>query len=464
MLFIDQKAHPPEKIAIADEIISGMHLHRTLAFITYFGVIRGADLNVRLSFGHGSGLGISWQVPAGEDCSTVQYGTERERLDQLIQSQKYCSLYKGDTFHHVFLSDLWHDSVYFYSVECSLEIGSFRTAPKPGRSKSFTMAVFADLGTVNGESTLSALHDIHDEIAGHIFAGDIGYADDAFMHGQTYIKRTNEFLKAFSNSTKSVPVMVAPGNHEAEDHTPVCLLSPRCRAGFGNFTAYNCIWDMPSEGRRHSMWSSFNYGPVHFVMTNTETDYSGAPLEPYGEVGFIPTGRFGQPGEYEKWLEADLSTAENERDIRPWIIVVGHRPITVLDDKSDPFKTPLNQNIIDLISRHADAYVSGHVHYYARSIPKPASPFRAISITVGGAGCDEWTERRIQDTRSGETEFAEYFGYGDEQTFGKLSFDIQRPDELIFELIRSRDRKLIDRIVIPARRQLSTESVVIASQ
>jgi hypothetical protein len=206
------------------------------------------------------------------------------------------------------------------------------------------------------------------------------------------------------------------------------------------------------------MWYSFNYGPIHFVMTNTETDYEGAPLEPYGEVGFIPTGKFGQKGEYEQWLREDIMKAHQERHIRPWIIVVGHRPITVLDEKSDPFVTPLNQAMIDLIGTYADVYVAGHVHYYARSIPKPHAPFQAISITVGGSGCDEWSDRRIQDTRRGETEYSEYFGYGDEQTFGLLKYE---EDELVFEIQKSANQQMVDRVVIPKRSTRSVDTVPI---
>jgi hypothetical protein len=60
---------------------------------------------------------------------------------------------------------------------------------------------------------------------------------------------------------------------------------------------------MPSEssGGVLNMWYSFNYGPVHFVQINTETDYPGAPNDQYtygtGNGGF---------GDQLAWLEADL--------------------------------------------------------------------------------------------------------------------------------------------------------------
>ena len=407
---------------------------------------------IRLAFGEGTELSISWNSNHSCSSDTLFYGLTKSELNYTANVERRCKVYKGDDIHHVILRGLRSGTEYFASVPCSSEVISFRTAPQADTKKSFSFGVYADLGPVKGEDTLSALRSTQSSLVGHLFAGDIGYADDAFMHGQSYIGRTIEFVQDIASSAGSIPIMVAPGNHEAEDHTPLCLLSRACREGFGNFSAYNCIWNMPSTERRHSMWYSFNYGPIHFVMTNTETDFDGAPLQPYGEVGFIPTGSFGEPGEYQRWLRSDILKAHEDRHIRPFIIVVGHRPITVLDDKSDPFITPLNQDMIDLIGTYADAYIAGHVHYYARSIPKPHAAFQAISITVGGSGCDEWSERVIQDTRRGETETMEYFGYGDEQTVGFLNFDGERPDELVFELKRSRDLHLVDRIVIPKRR------------
>jgi hypothetical protein len=58
----------------------------------------------------------------------------------------------------------------------------------------------------------------------------------------------------------------------------------------------------------------------------------------------------------------------------------------------------------------------------------------------------------------------EFFGYGDEQTFGILEFDSEKPDELIFALKRSRDQKLVDRVLIPKRRIADNSDPVILSQ
>ena len=55
------------------------------------------------------------------------------------------------------------------------------------------------------------------------------------------------------------------------------------------------------------MWYSYNYGSVHFVAFDTETDYSGAPEETHGDSGLLPAGGFAPAGTQLAWLEADLA-------------------------------------------------------------------------------------------------------------------------------------------------------------
>ena len=73
------------------------------------------------------------------------------------------------------------------------------------------------------------------------------------------------------------------------------------------------------------MWYSFDYGPVHVIMLNTETDFVNAPAGP----GTIPNaGHFVGPSTRVSWLEADLkkATAPAQRAKVSWIIATGHRP------------------------------------------------------------------------------------------------------------------------------------------
>lgn len=426
-----------------------MHISEAVAFLVFIRNVNSVrnSHNPRLSINRSYGSYIiSWQTDDPHFCDNVRFGSTESELERIALAERQCAIYNSETILHASLPILVPSTRYFYRLACSDAIYSFETAPSMDVLNTFSFGVFADLGPIHGEDSTNRLSQL--PVDGFIFAGDIGYADDAFMHASTYVSRLNVFLESISPIASRVPIMVVPGNHEAEDHTPVCLLSPACRHGYGNFSAYNCIWNNPSyDDRHHSMWYSFDYGPVHFVMTNTETDYDGAPLEPYGEIGFIPTGKFGRPGEYEAWLKQDLEFAPSNS----FIVVVGHRPISVMDSHSDPYISPLNINIVSLINKYADVYISGHVHYYTRSVPK--LPTLATLITVGGAGCDEWDQRTIQDTRRGETDQYEYLAYGDHQTVGVLKYNNTRPDQLEFEIMRSRDGEVIDTVTVTKRQR-----------
>merc|ERR1712070_691699 len=136
------------------------------------------------------------------------------------------------------------------------------------------------------------------------------------------------------------------------------------------------------------MWYSFDYGPVHFVSVNTETEWHGAEEENEGDSHLIhtkvvnktllPAGHFAPEGEYLKWLEADLKAASEARANGHgprWIVAGGHRPY---GDTSSTH-VPLFQKY------GVDMYFAGHGHSYSRSAPDHGVTY----IMVGGAGCEE---------------------------------------------------------------------------
>ncbi len=70
------------------------------------------------------------------------------------------------------------------------------------------------------------------------------------------------------------------------------------------------------------MYFSWDYGNVHFVSYSTETSYPNSPFSPQDF------------GDQIDWLISDLRTANEpqNRAVRPWIVVAGHRPIYSSDD------------------------------------------------------------------------------------------------------------------------------------
>merc|ERR1712137_925848 len=157
------------------------------------------------------------------------------------------------------------------------------------------------------------------------------------------------------------PYMVTPGNHESECHSPDCVLNRHHANNLRNFSAYNHRWRMPSQesGGVLSMWYSFDYGPVHIVSVNTETDFPNANEGEYGDSGFIlgnKCGHFAPDGKYLAWLEADLKAANESSAERPWIIAMGHRTWVYRD--SEPQDTEVGDVLKPLFDKYrVDLYI-----------------------------------------------------------------------------------------------------------
>ena len=251
-------------------------------------------------------------------------------------------------------------------------------------------------------------------------AGDIGYADDSFLIDPlhfTYEEVYNGYMNWFQNVTAIMPYMVSPGNHESECHSPACVVHhTEYGIPLSNFTAFNARWHMPSAESgghaRSNMWYSFNFGDVHYVSINSETDFVGAEESTTGDSHMknLPAGGFGYKGEYMKWLENDLATAHGLRlavaaavvgedeggagggeggggggggggaaggRARPWIVAVGHRPYGDVVEAAKLFE-----------KYQVDVYVAGHKHSYARSNGGTYGN-DTVYVVAGGAGCDE---------------------------------------------------------------------------
>jgi hypothetical protein len=121
------------------------------------------------------------------------------------------------------------------------------------------------------------------------------------------------------------------------------------------------------------MWYSFDYGMVHFVSFNTETDYVSPnyPLaadEPGGE-GLENAGPFAPKGAQQAWLINDLKNVD--RCKTPWVIAAGHRPWYV----SAPPCVECQAGFESILEDYGvDMVLSGHKHLYERQAPISPGP------------------------------------------------------------------------------------------
>jgi len=205
--------------------------------------------------------------------------------------------------------------------------------------------------------------------------------------------------------------MASPGNHEA-DCTEIDYTTFLCPAGQKNFTDFMNRFGqtMPTAFSSTSsnntaainankakmlanppFWYSFEYGMVHFVMFDTETDFASAPDAPGGSAG-LNSGPFGATNQQIEFLEADLASVD--RTVTPWVVVGGHRPwySTGGGSSCGPCQTAFEPL---LYKYGVDLAIFGHVHNSQRFMPVNNSiadpngmnnPKAPMYIVAGGAG------------------------------------------------------------------------------
>nr|CAD7398002.1 unnamed protein product [Timema poppensis] len=196
----------------------------------------------------------------------------------------------------------------------------------------------------------------------------------------------DEFLRQIESIAGYAPYMTCPGNHEQAN----------------NFSDYRNRFSMP--GNTEGLWYSFDVGPIHFISISTEVYY-------FLEYGFeLLTRQF-------NWLKEDLKIAilAENRALRPWIIVYGHRPMYCSNENTDDctanqtqtrtgFMELLGKGLEDLFYDYGvDLEIWAHEHSYERlwpiynyqvyngSLDSPYSnPEAPVHVITGSAGCSEF--------------------------------------------------------------------------
>ncbi|CAF1089387.1 unnamed protein product [Didymodactylos carnosus] len=429
---------------------------------------------IRLAF-IPNGMTVSWTTSskANSPTSVVKYGLSKTNLNK--QASGYVTTYGTSNFHNVLLKGLTPNTIYYYQIAASGTVGtsgkySFKTAPEPSNGQ-FTVTILGDWGSTkflsliriptdpvcscSGE-TLKALKKKLSSTDFFWHLGDAAYADDFYL--QTYYKRLfpdpyEALLDDFQctlqplSSTKSY--MILPGNHEVK-----CAEIPvydYCSKSNSNFTTFLDRYRMPGieSGGFSNLWYSFDYGLVHFVIINTETDF---PSSPSGRGTLLNAGNFGTKGAQLKWLENDLKKANNRRAQIPWIIVGGHRPFysSAFDSICDICRAVFEPI---LIKYKVDMYFSGHAHWYERTYPikngkfnkNPNSythPTGIIHLTTGAAGNPECGEGQVSPAS-----YSANISY--QCSFGQLRINSRTNAKwTVFDTTSSKNMKIIDQIDI----------------
>ncbi|OMJ83790.1 hypothetical protein SteCoe_15198 [Stentor coeruleus] len=277
-----------------------------------------------------------WQFP---DVNTQDF-------DEGNINQRY------QTVHTVHIKKLKEKCIYEYVVGSSCfwsEVYSFN-GRTPFYNKSTTelegnpadLIIIGDWGNgVLGSYTNYLLQNEMQSrhIDGIIHMGDLAY-DLPTNDGRV----GDDWFNMIQPIAARIPYMCIPGNHEA----------------FNNMSHFTNRLRMPvtPENQGTNLFYSFNLGPAHFTLINTEA-YFDESLYPGIET-------------HDNWLIKDLEQANLNREKVPWIFVFNHRALYCSDEKKDCYHLTLiiRDHIEEILNKNSvDIMFQAHVHNYERCTP-----------------------------------------------------------------------------------------------
>ncbi len=276
---------------------------------------------------------VIWATP-GLTNSIVEYGTG-DTLDNSKDGFEMC--YDHDmVFHYAIMTDLLPATEYTYRVgdnDAPDWSETFTFTTQDFEKESFEFIAFGDHGMSEEAGNTANLVRSFDNAELVILSGDISYAN-----GEQSV--WDDYGKKYQTTMAHIPWMMTPGNHENE-------------TVYGyDFDAYETRFEMPSNSNT-DLWHSFDYGGVHFIGISTE--------HPYYEGS-----------DQLQWIKEDLISANANRDVVPWIIIYGHKPLYTShghdthDDTMIELRTILEPILLE---NSVDLAIWGHDHFYERTWP-----------------------------------------------------------------------------------------------
>jgi len=339
--------------------------------------------------------------------------------------------------HDVLLTKLKPNTQYFYQFGAGTgwsKIHSFETPPLIGTKDPFKFITYGDMGLyppaapkvaslVSKEAQRGAKFVLHQ--------GDLAYAG-----GYAYL--WDQWLSMIEPISTRIPYMIGIGNHE-QAHIIGGKKDPSKAEGNGFHPPWGNYLDdsggecgVPPHYRFHMpdsgnsvWWYSFDYGMVHFVMISTEHNFTAGSRQ-------------------YQWLENDLASVD--REVTPWIILAGHRPMYCSIDVPSDIQVSLHMQMAleELFHKYkVNLGLYGHFHSYQRTCKvykqKCDNSEGMVHIVVGtaGASMDGYPSR---DVTWSEFHNTHTIGYG--------RVTVVSDSELHWEYISVDDGSVMDKAII----------------
>ncbi len=337
-----------------------------------------APFGRHLSFGAdpATEFSISWQTPVAVRKPFVRLGRAPWDLGHKVEAEVVALHTPALTptgkpvdqyYLHVKLERLHPGTTYYYGVghegfdpadaEHFGTVGSFTTAParsEHGRHSApdpFTFTAFGDQGVsyhaLGNDSVILAQNP-----AFHLHAGDIAYGDPAGQglpaDASQYDARTwDSFLFQTESVAKSVPWMVATGNHDME-----AWYSPN---GYGGDVArFPFIANGPDPAAAPGIYS-FVYGNVAVISLDAN------------DVSYEIPANFGiTGGKQTAWLEQRLKAYRQQSGVDFIVVFFHHCAFSTTNQHAS--EGGVREQWVPLFEKYGvDLVINGHNHVYERT-------------------------------------------------------------------------------------------------
>lgn len=323
---------------------------------------------VHLAYGEGDEMHTSmllgWSLESiADDCKVAIWADDLPL--KLFSVKPFTPIWKKQAYR-ARLEGLKYDSEYHYSITCrndqqqSAKQYSFRT--NPGTRDNVSLIVLGDWSTSGTGDASNPQHTLipkphilkpllqESNYSGIWHLGDLAY--DLFSNRGA---RGDEFLRDIEPLAARHAYMPVVGNHE------LARL----------FQDFMQRFELPGQG----LYWSVGIGRAQVIAFCTEFDYNAMkPLLFPRDQSFFERMQAAQLS----WLHSELSKAVANRHIRPWIVLMGHKPLYCsLNEESEMIKTVCGLQASVMRSTYEDLIVTygvdlalfGHIHLYERLLP-----------------------------------------------------------------------------------------------
>ena len=354
---------------------------------------------IHLSFGHNkkhsTSVFLTFSVKKKTTC-TLEVDDETAIYNKDLVPKELKKDFNSNYIYKFEIKNLKYNAKYKYGIQCGskedvyrfsrsfftnpglkdnvnlLVLGDWSTAPvgDPGKIQHTQFPKPNVLGALQEESNFTSIWHL----------GDIAYdlQSESGLRGDNY-------LNEIEIVTDHVPYMLVPGNHETSD----------------SYKQYRARFNMPGPAQSNGLYYSYDIGRAHVVVINTEFRNN---YKKEKELEFNKSMFYKQLN----WLKKDLEKHKQNREARPWLVVMGHKPMYCSTNKHSymiqrvcELQAPnIRETYEDLfLDYKVDLFFFGHLHLYERSYPigknykvykeesefyrKPKGPIHVINGVAG---------------------------------------------------------------------------------